>query len=141
MNAIGFWKKTNWLYRILIVIYVLSFSGATYNHVSDLVRGGFLPYQNFDANVPGWLNVYWTLLTFFDPIAIVVLIANVGFGAWLFLAIIVSDVIINVSYLTMNYGLERCLNFFTICQALFMVFAGVTIAPILLEVKRIKSKE
>jgi len=47
--------KKSYTLKILLIIYLLSFLGATYNHVMDLIKFGLFPYQRLNSNVPIWL--------------------------------------------------------------------------------------
>jgi hypothetical protein len=69
------------------------------NHACDIWRGGWLPYRF--APLP--MNVYWTSLAVFDPLAAWLLWRRPRAGLSLTLAIITSDVAVN-SYAI--YGLE-----------------------------------
>jgi hypothetical protein len=108
---------------IFIVIYALSLSGALYNHISDIFKGGFLPYHY----APFLLNMYWTALTLIEPIAIIAIVLKRKLGVYLCIAIIVSDVFINF-FSTLAYfgGFRQLINFYFVCQISFMVFVLYT---------------
>ncbi|MFZ5940358.1 MAG: hypothetical protein ACOYXB_07270 [Bacteroidota bacterium] len=121
MNIRVTWKESSPADRIILVIYILAFAGATFNHVSDLVEFGFFPYSAM-YGVPAFMNIYWTALTLLDPLAILVLLLHVRRGCLFYLAIMLSDVTINlfaeIKYwkqpLTESYGL--------ILQVAFLLF-------------------
>ena len=60
--------------------------------MTDLWQHGWLPYSF--APLP--LNAYWTVLTFLDALAAVLLLCQPRFGLALALLIITSDVAINL---------------------------------------------
>lgn len=113
---------------IFLVIYAFSLSGAFYNHVSEIIKFGFLPYHR----APLWLNIYWTSLTFIEPIAIIAIVLKKNIGIYLCMAIIVSDVIINF-FSTFVYfgGLRQLFDFRFICQVVFMAFVLSTYKDLL----------
>ena len=126
-----FFRQAGLTARIIVAVWMLSLGGATWNHVSDLVRYGLFPYAALDANVPAWLNAFWTLLTVFDPLAIVVLLFRVRAGARLCLAIIAGDVVINWTFFGLTYGPERWLDSHLACQFAFLCFVLLTLRPVL----------
>jgi len=136
MNCFNLFKQTNIYIKTILIIYVLSFLGATYNHVADLIRGGLFPYQQWNENVTVPLNIYWTLLTLFDLLSIILLLSNITLGIAAFGIVIISDVLINSIYTWYHYGFCRCLNFEMVCQFLFMVFLLIT-APFVLKEKKL----
>jgi len=77
----------------VVLAYVIAFAVATICHLFDIARGGWLPYKTY---APG-LNVFWTSLTFFDPLAIVLLWKRRRAGLGLALLIITVDVAVNLS--------------------------------------------
>lgn len=119
--------KKSYALKILLIIYLLSFLGATYNHVMDLIKFGFFPYQRLNSNVPVWLNIYWTLLTLVDPLAIVLLLYFIDVGLVLYGMVIVSDVLINYWFMISTKGLSSLMNFGQISQLLFLIFYLATV--------------
>lgn len=130
MNLRKHWKTASPADRIILLIYILAFSGATFNHVSDLVEFGLFPYSEM-YGVPAFMNIYWTSLTLLDPLAILVLLLHVRRGCILYLAIMLSDVAVNIyaeikfwkQPLTESYGL--------ILQVAFLLFLLLTVARFL----------
>lgn len=119
--------KKSYTLKILLIIYLLSFLGATYNHVMDLIKFGLFPYQRLNSNVPIWLNIYWTLLTLVDPLAIVLLLYFIDVGLVLYGVVIVSDVLINYWFMISTKGLSSLMNFGQISQLLFLIFYLATV--------------
>lgn len=117
-----FSTKRNFLLKAFLILYIISFIGASYNHSMDLIKYGLFPYQRINQNVSLALNIYWTLLTVFDPLAIVLLYINIDLGLMLFGLIIISDVVINYSYIISNSGWLGWLNFGQLCQLGFLIF-------------------
>jgi len=129
-----------WL-LIVILIYILGFLGATYNHVMDLVHGGLFPYQKMTPNVPSWLNIYWTLLTILDPLSILLLVCTIDIGLLMYLIVITSDVIINYWYVIGQSGILGIFNYGQLCQFCFMIFVLFTYIPIKREIVLLKNRE
>jgi len=75
----------------VILAYVTAFAVATICHLFDIARGGWLPYTKYALG----LNVFWTSLTFLDPLAIVLLLKRRRAGVCLALLIITVDVVVN----------------------------------------------
>jgi len=57
--------------RLIFAVYIFGFAYGTRNHIVDILADGWLGYDF----VPLPINVYWTLLTFFDPLAILLLLS------------------------------------------------------------------
>jgi hypothetical protein len=113
--------------RLTVLTYALCLGGATYNHVMDLVRGGFLPY----TNTPLPFNVYWTSLTFFDSLAILLLFVFPRWGILTTVMIMVTDIAVN-TYSTYHFwDLTIGTNVFLQLQILFGVFVFIT-SPLML---------
>jgi hypothetical protein len=128
LNVMSYFSDLPKQLIIFLLIYAFSLSGAFYNHVSDIIKFGFLPYHQ----VPLWLNIYWTSLTFIEPIAIIAIVLKKNIGIYLCMAIIVSDVIINF-FSTLVYfgGLRQLFDFRFICQVVFMAFVLSTYKDLL----------
>ena len=78
---------------VFLVGYIAAFSVATVCHALDIARGGWLPYRQYALG----LNVFWTGLTFADPLAIALLLYRRRAGLCLALFIITVDVAVNLS--------------------------------------------
>lgn len=102
--------------RITIGVLVAGFAVGTLTHTLHLVNIGWIVFDD----APTWMNVYWTTLTAFDPLAAVLLIQRRPVGLALGAAIILSDVAIN-SYAL--YGLALPFGFLSLqLQSLFCGF-------------------
>jgi len=77
--------------RLIVGVLVAGFAIGTTTHTLQLVNRGWVVF----AAAPVWMNVYWTALTFLDPLAAVLLIRARRAGLALALAIMVSDVAVN----------------------------------------------
>jgi hypothetical protein len=77
--------------RFIIAVYVFGFAYGTRNHIVDILADGWLGYDF----VPLPINLYWTLLTFFDPLAILLLLSFPPAGIILCVLIMASDIAIN----------------------------------------------
>ena len=76
---------------IVLGIWVLCFLIGTFTHTRTLLGHGWLPYDW----VPLPVNIFWTLLTFADPLAALLLLVRRNVGIVLGLAIMIADVAIN----------------------------------------------
>lgn len=78
--------------RFVIAVYIFGFAYGTRNHLVDILADGWLGYDY----VPLSINLYWTLLTFFDPLAILLLLSFPFAGILLSVLIMASDIAINI---------------------------------------------
>jgi hypothetical protein len=76
---------------IVVSLWVCAFVVATVSHVLDIVQGGWLPYRRYALG----LNLFWTALTFADPLAALLLIYRRRAGVYVALSIISIDVAVN----------------------------------------------
>ena len=72
-------------------IWTLGFLIGTTTHTLDLINHGWLPY---DFRPLPW-NIYWTSLTFLDPIAALLIWWRERWGVVLGTAIMASNVLVN----------------------------------------------
>ncbi len=79
--------------QVLLLFYIIGFAVGTTTHTIELIKGGFLPY----THVALWKNIYWTILTFLDFTAIILILTSLKPALLLSNLIIVTDVIINLS--------------------------------------------
>ncbi len=86
--------------RLVTWVLVAGFALGTATHTLQLVSRGWVVF----AAAPVWMNIYWTVLTFLDPLAALLLIRARRAGLSLALAIMVSDVAVN-SYALYGLGL------------------------------------
>jgi hypothetical protein len=77
--------------RFIFAVYIFGFACGTRNHMVDILADGWLGYDF----VPLPINLYWTILTFFDPLAILLLLSFPLAGILLSLLIMASDIAIN----------------------------------------------
>ncbi|MDC4836581.1 hypothetical protein NQ855_17545 [Acinetobacter baumannii] len=111
--------KTEFIIRC---IYALCLIGAGFNHLQTvLMHGLFWDYNN----APLFTCIYWTSLTFIDPLAAILLFYRPRIGLILTFLIIFSDVIHN-TWITLKVGRDL-LNYMYISQFLFLVFVVCTI--------------
>lgn len=81
------------LVRLIFGIYAFGFLYGTKNHLIDIYRDGFFGY----TYVPWPINLYWTMLTFGDPLTVLLLIYRPLKGITLAILIMASDLFINLS--------------------------------------------
>jgi len=93
----------------------------------DLFTYGLFPYQRLNTIVPLWLNIYRTVLTLIDPLAIVLLVWFIDVGLVLYGVVIISDVLINYWFMITTKGLVSWVNFGQISQLLFLIFYLATV--------------
>jgi hypothetical protein len=113
--------------RRLIVVYVLAFAIGTASHAADIARGGWLPYRQYSLG----LNIFWTGLTLFDPLAIALLIYRRRAGLCLAILIITLDIAVNLSVGFREYHQSGRFTFWGVyTQVPFALFVWLT-APLL----------
>ena len=56
--------------RLILAVLVVGFSIGTTTHTLQIVNRGWVVF----STAPVWMNVYWTALTFLDPLAVVLLL-------------------------------------------------------------------
>lgn len=104
------------------VIYAICLVGAGFNHLSTLLTHGLFWDYN---NAPLFTRFFWTSLTFFDPIAELLLFLKPKLGLTLTFLIIFIDVLHNGWMLLLE---ERSLfNYMYISQFLFLIIVVLTI--------------
>jgi len=102
------------------LIYALCLSGATVNHAWTVPQYGL----NWDyGGLPVFVCVFWTALTFLDPIAILLLLTKPRVGVALTAAIIAADVVVD-GWVGGNYGIDVVA--FSV-QVAFLVFVVATV--------------
>jgi len=128
------WIKAKTLDKIILCIYIFAFIGATYNHINDLIRGGLFPYTKW-WNVPLLMNIYWTLLTILDPVAIILLLMSSYIGCIFYIIIMTTDVAINL-YANIVYWKQPLIQSYgLIMQTAFLIFILATVGRILKHLK------
>lgn len=98
------------------IIWTTGFLIGTITHSLDLFHGGWLPY---DFRPLPW-NIYWTSLTFLDPLAAALIWVRERWGVVLGTAIMASNVLVN-GYTAFGLGYED-FYFGLAFQAVFAVF-------------------
>jgi hypothetical protein len=101
MRIDQFLKTNQWFDSAILIVFILAFAGATYNHAMDLFSGGMFPYTK-RWGTPEIFNIYWTSLTILDPLSIGALIINIRVGYVVAILIMLTDVPINL-YVNANY--------------------------------------
>ncbi len=130
MKLKAVWKSARTADRIIILIYILAFTGASYNHIADLARHGLFPYTSL-FGVPPALNIYWTSLTLLDPLAILLLFLRPRAGCLFYLLIMLTDVPINI-YANMVYWEQPLFESpGLIMQIAFLLFLLLTVGRIM----------
>jgi hypothetical protein len=95
--------------RLIFAVYIVGFAYGTRNHIVDILADGWLGYDYVSL----FINLYWTLLTFFDPLAILLLLSFPFAGIILSVLIMASDIAINTGvtvycyYQTGIFSLDR----------------------------------
>jgi len=125
MRTGQFIRKNRWFDSAMLVVFIMAFTGATYNHVTDMVRGGLFSYAKW-YGVPEPFNWYWTSLTVLDPLAVVALWFNVRMGYMAALGIMLTDVPINGYVNTRYWMLPLYENPSLVMQTAFLAFLMVT---------------
>jgi hypothetical protein len=108
------------LAAVIRVLYAVCLAGAAWNHARIVFEHGVA----WDyGGVPPFVAAFWTSLTFFDALAVVLLLARPRTGVALAAFIIVSDVIVN-AYVGLAFGFDVA-SF--AAQCLFLVFVLGTV--------------
>jgi hypothetical protein len=126
MKINRFMHENRWFDSIILVVFILAFTGATYNHMMDIVSGGLFPYTK-KWGTPESLNLYWTSLTILDPLAVATLIINVRAGYVVALCIMFTDVPVNLYANTYYWSLALHKNYHLLMQTAFLIFLLITI--------------
>lgn len=108
--------------KAFVVIYVLCFLGAALNHLNDIRIGGWLPYRY----APVYLNAFWTSLLFFDLAVVFLLILRVKAGICLAIAVMVTDLLVNIPYFFFINDLGSYAKLIVSSQIVFAVFLVIT---------------
>ena len=114
---------------LIRIVYSLCLAGATFNHVRAVLTHGWFPPQ-----LPQATALYWSSLTFVDPLAALLLFVRPRMGIALTALIIVSDVAHNLWFIT-NHPLGRSFvqgvasSAFMMSQIAFLLFVAAT-APV-----------
>jgi hypothetical protein len=114
------------------MVYLTGFIVGTTTHILDIVNLGFLGY----THAPMPINIYWTSLTFINPLAILLLLINPCIGLFLVMGIMATDVSINLGHAVYTYFTTGELYF---SRLLFQIFFGIFVfitAPVLLKIFR-----
>lgn len=107
---------------IIRIIYALCLIGAGINHLTSLIiHGLFWDYNH----APLISRFFWTSLTFFDPLAAILLFIKTKLGLILTFLIIFVDVIHN-AWLLLDEE-RTLLNQMFIAQFIFLIFVVFTI--------------
>ncbi len=115
-------RKDLHLMRFFFLIYIIGFFVGTTTHIIDIVNYGLLGYQ---APMP--FNIYWTSLTIFDPLTIVLLLFKPFWGIILSVLIMVSDISINIYFAVNQYIENGSINIFHLSfQIPFGLFIFIT---------------
>jgi hypothetical protein len=77
--------------RLIFAVYLVGFAYGTRNHIMDIIADGLMGYDFVSFPI----NLYWTLLTIFDPLAILLLLSFPFAGILLSILIMASDIAIN----------------------------------------------
>jgi hypothetical protein len=105
---------------VIRVVYALCLTGAAWNHARILLEHGI--WWNYGGIHPFYAT-FWTSLTFFDSLAVILLLTRPRAGLVLTTLIIVSDVLINAC-VGLSYGFDPA-SFGA--QCFFMVFVLATV--------------
>jgi hypothetical protein len=118
-------KNNGWKESLILIFFILAFSGATYNHIHDIWIGGFFPYTK-RWGTPEIFNWYWTGLSILDPLDIILLIFNTRAGYAMALAIMLTDVPINIYANAFYWHIPFYKNYFLLMQIAFLIFIAAT---------------
>ena len=114
-------KTNGWKESIIPVFCILALSVATYNHINDNLAGGLFPYAK-RWGTPEIFNWYWTCLTVFDPLAVILLFLNTRAGYTAALVIMLTDVPVNLYANAYYWHIPFMKNYFVLMQLAFLIF-------------------
>lgn len=120
---------------LIRTVYAACLAAATINHIRAVITHGWVP-----AHLPLASALYWSSLTFLDPLAILLLFVRPRLGIALTGAIIASDVAHNLWFMA-TYPLRESLaedvtaSFAMMSQIAFLIFVAAT-APLAWRLKR-----
>lgn len=111
------------------IVYALCLAGATFNHVRAVLADGWVP-----SHLPLASALYWSSLTFLDPLAAILLFVRPRVGIALTFAIIASDVAHNLWFIAAHplrpsFVEDVTANGFMLSQLAFLLFVLAT-APV-----------
>jgi hypothetical protein len=117
-------QRPGYLVRI---IYALCLAGATINHVWAVLAYGWFPQQLSQATA-----LYWSSLTFLDPLAALLLFIRPRVGIALTVLIIVSDVGHNLWFIATHplhgsFVKDVSSSGFMMSQIAFLLFVAATV--------------
>jgi len=102
---------------------MLGLIAGTVSHILDICLGGFLHY-NYSTLL---FNIYWTSLTFLDPLAIILLFYLPYLGMVIAVLIMISDIAVNL-YVTYVFNHSDVFSSWKLeSQILFGVFVFITV--------------
>jgi hypothetical protein len=112
--------------RVIRTVYALCLIGATINHVRGVLSRGWFPH-----GLPLPTAIFWSGLTFLDPLAALLLFVRPRVGVVLTVAIIVSDVAHNLWFIAANplsasFYQDVARNAFMLSQIAFLLFVAAT---------------
>ncbi len=112
---------------LVLAIYSACFIGAAFNHTRDIWANGFLVH----SGRPIWTHIFWTLLTFVDPLVpLLILLRRVKPAILLATAIMLADVAVNTHYAYNHRDTVYSGNIDLVAQTAFFGFVLCT-APLL----------
>ncbi len=115
------------IFTIVLAIYSACFTGAAFNHTRDIWANGFLVH----SGRPVWTHIFWTSLTFVDPLVpLLVLVGRVKPAILLAAAIMLADVAVNTHYAFNHRDTVYSGNIDLVSQTAFLAFVLCT-APLL----------
>lgn len=123
------WKQYPVEVKIILIIYSIGFLTGTYTHLQGILTHGFL-----GQNAPLFFRIYWDSLTFFDPLAAVLVWVKPKWGILLAILIMASDILINSFAYTRGVFMEPVPEMVPtdlFLQALFGTYIFIT-APFVL---------
>jgi hypothetical protein len=101
--------------KLTLSVYAIAFLIGTSTHLNVLLHGWWLPHHPF-------LNMYWTSLTFLDPLVVFLLLRAPRIGLILAVAIMLTDVGINslATYLYLDTDRHYAVDYFVQLQTAFL---------------------
>lgn len=125
LAKVGYFKQYSLASLALRAVFALSLLAGAWTHFRILAAHGLL----WDyGGVPGFTRVFWTSLTFLDPLAAILLFLKPRVGLALTVGIIVLDVAHNAwFYAHVSLHPSGYLNWMFVSQVAFLLFVLLTI--------------
>ena len=141
MSPFKIFNKLKRQTKIILIIQSFCMFLAGLTHIYSIIEKGFMSYKKI---TPIFSQIFWESLTFFDPLAAILLIIKPKIGLYLTLIILIIDVIHNnIFYIEELYFNNLSLDewiykyWMILGQIIFGIFIFITFKRNIQEIKKI----